>query len=680
MAQGNASPGIVGTVQIGQVAVGQSPSPYTVGSSSALTLSSTNALTVGGSLYAKGPSPWADVVAWGADPTGAVDSTTAIQNAINSLNTAIPGGIVFFPTGVYKISSTLTISIIGVTLMGTGASYSADVGSNSMGSALTWAGPANTVGSIMVKAFPPSTGASAPGLKGFRLFGLTFFANSGALIALQMISCQGFHIEDFYIQDSGYIALDMNVLNDSQTDAGERDTTRGVVRRGDIRVLDGTIATAVSTLAGNTNITTFVGAGTITTSTNLTSAGFPASGVVLIWILDPNGHYQQAAVAYTGITAGASASFTGCTSLGLLTNTAGFSPLGSLSPVLNTQTLTGLTTLVLANGSASMAIRLDGAPSFDVAYVDFEMIQCSTNNGVGVTSLNADDNYLYDIIVNRSAASTLTPPGMTFHGSTVSANYTCRNNTLHGGSAGVGGAVSYGTAQGTISTSQNNYGAITYTNPSLDTYWRDYGMANGEPVPGIGQFSWFWYNANSSQFGAPYNTLLGNARNGGISSITANSIGISTAETIVTAPTPVPFNSMVVGTSYRITLLGTCTTTAANASTFTLRFGTAGTTSDASIATAVTAVAATTGSAIPFRVVIEFTVRSIGTTGAIVGTLTLWNAGATGISAVLTQVLQLTATATLNTTVNSFFEVTYKSAATTTTCVFDNAVVEVVKA
>jgi hypothetical protein len=52
-----------------------------------------------GSLSVKGPIPWVDVTAYGADPTGGTDSTAAIQAAINAacVNSAAGGGIVLFP-------------------------------------------------------------------------------------------------------------------------------------------------------------------------------------------------------------------------------------------------------------------------------------------------------------------------------------------------------------------------------------------------------------------------------------------------------------------------------------------------------------------------------------------------------------------------------------------------------
>lgn len=54
---------------------------------------------------------------FGADPTGLVDSTAAIQSAINSLGT---GGGLVIPAGVYKITATLTLSGYGKSIVGIG--------------------------------------------------------------------------------------------------------------------------------------------------------------------------------------------------------------------------------------------------------------------------------------------------------------------------------------------------------------------------------------------------------------------------------------------------------------------------------------------------------------------------------------------------------------------------------
>lgn len=60
-----------------------------------------------GNNYFKGATPWADITAWGA--VSGTDSTSAIQSAINFLNTNFGGGIVFIPHGNYLIVGGLTV-------------------------------------------------------------------------------------------------------------------------------------------------------------------------------------------------------------------------------------------------------------------------------------------------------------------------------------------------------------------------------------------------------------------------------------------------------------------------------------------------------------------------------------------------------------------------------------------
>jgi hypothetical protein len=62
---------------------------------------------------------WINVVSYGGDPTGAADSTSAIQDAINALPAA--GGVVYLPAGTYKVSSTLTCTTVPAYFLGDGA-------------------------------------------------------------------------------------------------------------------------------------------------------------------------------------------------------------------------------------------------------------------------------------------------------------------------------------------------------------------------------------------------------------------------------------------------------------------------------------------------------------------------------------------------------------------------------
>lgn len=60
---------------------------------------------------------WLNVIAYGADPSGTNDSTTAISNALNA---AAAGQVIYLPPGTYKISSPLAMSTQNVTLAGDG--------------------------------------------------------------------------------------------------------------------------------------------------------------------------------------------------------------------------------------------------------------------------------------------------------------------------------------------------------------------------------------------------------------------------------------------------------------------------------------------------------------------------------------------------------------------------------
>ena len=164
-------------------------------------------------------------------------------------------------------------------------------------------------------------------------------------------------------------------------------------------------------------------------------------------------------------------------------------------------------------------------------------------------------------------------------------------------------------------------------------------------------------------------------------SIVANSAAINNVETIVVGglnQVRIKANQLKVGTTIRATLQGTCTSTAANASTWRVRIGTNGTTADTQVGSAANSVAAASGTNIPFEATLVLTVRSIGASATISGYLKLINTGVTGISAVTAQVVEFT-TGAFNSTVDNWLSFTYVSAATTTTSTFKNAFIEIVK-
>lgn len=159
---------------------------------------------------------------------------------------------------------------------------------------------------------------------------------------------------------------------------------------------------------------------------------------------------------------------------------------------------------------------------------------------------------------------------------------------------------------------------------------------------------------------------------------TSDSSAINTTETVIVKTLAMPVSRLVAGTHIRAVLTGTCTSTAANVSTFTIRMGTNGTTADSSIAAPATAVAATSGTNIPFRVTIDFTIRTVGASGTGFITLDLENQGTTGIATTALQLIQPSMSTFNTTTANNILSITYKSAASTTTSTFKQGVMQFV--
>lgn len=69
----------------------------------------------------------ANILDFGADPTGAVDSAAAIQAAVNSISTTTagpgPGGLVYVPPGTYRIQTQINVPY-GVSIKGAGGTAS----------------------------------------------------------------------------------------------------------------------------------------------------------------------------------------------------------------------------------------------------------------------------------------------------------------------------------------------------------------------------------------------------------------------------------------------------------------------------------------------------------------------------------------------------------------------------
>jgi len=158
---------------------------------------------------------------------------------------------------------------------------------------------------------------------------------------------------------------------------------------------------------------------------------------------------------------------------------------------------------------------------------------------------------------------------------------------------------------------------------------------------------------------------------------TSASSAINTTETILVSSPVLSAGRFMTSTFIKIAFTGTNTSSVAGTSTFRVRIGTAGTTADTLVFTATTANSAASGTAVAFSGEIIMTIRTIGASATAYGTLKLWNAGSTGISTVLTQVINGTMT-TFDSTTANFVSLSYLTSATTTTSTFQQSIVEII--
>jgi hypothetical protein len=170
----------------------------------------------------------------------------------------------------------------------------------------------------------------------------------------------------------------------------------------------------------------------------------------------------------------------------------------------------------------------------------------------------------------------------------------------------------------------------------------------------------------------------------------AATAAINTTETLLVSqailpPSTVSGNALPgtlqAGSQIRVTIGGTTTSTNADVSTFALRMGILGTTADASVATW-TVTSSGSGTNVVFIARLDITVRVLATSGANgtgYGVLSVQNTGATGLVAVTNTIVASAAAITAMPTLTAtFIDITYVSAATTTTTTFQTATIEVI--
>ena len=166
----------------------------------------------------------------------------------------------------------------------------------------------------------------------------------------------------------------------------------------------------------------------------------------------------------------------------------------------------------------------------------------------------------------------------------------------------------------------------------------------------------------------------------GHSGLSTASGAINTGETILTKAGPLSANRLTLGSQIRVTWSGTCTSTAANVSTFNVYIGPLGTTSDAKVFSAATAAAQTSGTNVVFCAEANITITAVGagTSATAVGVLRVMNNGTTGIATTVTQMITATVAGFDTTIEGNIISASYLSAASTTTSTFQQCFIETI--
>jgi len=354
---------------------------------------------------------------------------------------------------------------------------------------------------------------------------------------------------------------------------------------------------------------------------------------------------MPALVNYTG--GGGTTTLTGCT----------ISAMSAINPKI---TVSG-SNVVQATPGNGCCVRMNGDSGANTCCNTFDSWQLSHGTTWGPAAIemeNSDSNVFMRVTINGGNAANdgainrYRKPGVRFNGSTTAANLAARNNMLWGGSAGAGGV---------DLMNLNNAGAVLTGTP-LANYWERYELGNGELVPVRESVA---TSVTQGDTGASfYWTPNGGFPAAGVSvpAITAQAM-TATITHLKGSLVPIPPQGLQVGTVIRWTVTLTKTAVGTAASVFNIKMGTAGSTSDANIATFTTGL----GTAVvdTGKVVIDLTIRTLGASATAMAHLTFThNLAATGWLVIPIAEIDGTMAAFNSTTAGQYLSVTMTPGAT----------------
>lgn len=599
-------------------------------------------------LPASGVVTTINVQDYGAKGDGTNDDTTSIQAAINAAQLA-PGGLVgargvdvYFPPGIYKTTATLTVQQNNICLQGSG------VGSTVILPAATF-----LVGDVIQFGSGAADFASL-GLQDINIYS-SVARTSGAHININRCS-------DVVIQD---FAMNNPVVGILVQSTAGHESLKVTIRRGEINNILTTTGVGIQVnngLGGDTYITDIV-------SSNAASPNSPLAGINLI---------------STGHTSILRCNITRCIH-GLYVNPGASQDVSYLfidHSLFDSCNTTG----AYFWASSATAARIRSVMSVNSWY----------------SGSTANPSYGINFV---SAGGTAVIDGFSFIGCRILNNYTqgawiqagtnisFTDCTIAGNSAGSSGAADGINIAANLSSISAMNCKIGQAGTAGNTQRYAINVAAGtggnlqfvyndcQPNVTLGTHGYVNVGAVTGGGVVVEGNLPVVAKNFGNSSV--SSLGaLNTAHTIISNSTAagnrLPVSALKPGLTLRFTASGTNTSTVANATTFKVLMGTANTAGgDAAVFTAAVTSAAG-GTTIPFKVVIEITLRTVAAgVGTWYGYMWVFNNGTTGIYTLYTFGIAGTM-ATCTTTNALYVNLSHQTAAVTTTNTFQTVTTEVV--
>lgn len=227
--------------------------------------------------------PVGNVLRYGADSTGVLDSTAAIQAAVTAVANA-NGGTVLLPAGNFKIGgngSGITITSSNVQLLGAGSTYQAYAGSDNPATRLFWGGGSSASAAMISVATPANAVANA--ISGVVVSGMKLDCGGLCGYGISCTSLKNCNFSQIYVFNPITAAFFLTTLPHGQLQ--EETTQHNIFTQCQYRCFDGVAAkkahgfwlTSANPVAtppqGNSSFNTFIQCVGLTDGTTGNSSG-----------------------------------------------------------------------------------------------------------------------------------------------------------------------------------------------------------------------------------------------------------------------------------------------------------------------------------------------------------------------------------------------------------------------